>query len=114
MPSAGVRVVGGPAEREYRCSDGESENRKLREFSRSPTAGVDTVRHTMSDGDEDPTTEELRIEQGQRETASHTAAKSADTEAEEKAHERRAEKSAYLREKLEERERAEREADDQQ
>ena len=68
----------------------------------------------MSDRDENPTTEELKIEQGARETASHEAAKTADTDAEEKAHARRAEKSAYLREKLEERERAERQADDQQ
>ena len=68
----------------------------------------------MSDRDDDPTTEELKIEQGQRETASHQAANLADTDAEEKAHARRAEKSAYLREKLEERERAERRAEDQQ
>ena len=68
----------------------------------------------MSDRDDDPTTEELKIEQGERETASHKAAKRADTDAEEKAHARRAEKSAYLREKLEERERAERQTDDQQ
>lgn len=72
-----------------------------------------TFSHTMSDGTEDPTTEELRIVQGERETASHKAAKRAGTEAEEKQHERRAEKSAYLREKLEEREHAEREADDE-
>ena len=72
-----------------------------------------TFSHTMSNGTEDPTTEELRIEQGERETASHKAAKHADTEAEEKAHERRAEKSAYLREKLEAHERAERETEDE-
>jgi hypothetical protein len=60
----------------------------------------------------DPTTEELRAVQGERETASHQAAERADTEAEEAQHERRAQKSAYLREKLEERERAEREARD--
>ncbi len=67
----------------------------------------------MSDDTDDPTTEELRIEQGERETASHKAAKRADTDAEVEAHARRAEKSAYLREKLEERERAEREAGDE-
>jgi len=66
-----------------------------------------------SNESEDPTTEELRIEQGERETASHKAADRADTRAEEKAHERRAEKSAYLREKLEERERAERKPRDE-
>jgi hypothetical protein len=67
----------------------------------------------MSDRDDNPTTEELKIEQGERETASHEAANRADSDAEEQAHARRAEKSAYLREKLEERERAERQADDQ-
>ena len=72
-----------------------------------------TVGHTMNDErSDDPSTEELKIVQGERETASHEAAKSADTEAEEAQHDRRAEKSAYLREKLEERERAEREAED--
>ncbi len=63
---------------------------------------------TMGDTPEDPTTQELRIAQGERETASHEAAERADTNAEEKQHKRRAEKSAYLREKLEERERSER------
>ena len=65
----------------------------------------------MDESPGDPSTEELRIAQGARETAEHEAAKEADTGAEEKQHERRAQKSAYLREKLEERERAEREAD---
>ncbi len=60
---------------------------------------------------EEPTTQELKIAQVERETASHEAAEHADTEAEEAQHERRAQKSAYLREKLEERERAERDAD---
>ena len=67
----------------------------------------------MSDETDNPSTEELKIVQSERETASHTAAKRADTEAEELQHERRAEKSAYLREKLEERERAEFKADNE-
>ena len=66
--------------------------------------------------DDDPTTEELKVQQGEREEAERAAAEAARDsgavgadEAEEK-HERRAEKSAYLSEKLEERADAEREA----
>jgi hypothetical protein len=55
----------------------------------------------------DPKTEELRIEQIQRERDERDAAGDADQAAEEHAHERRAEKHAYLREKLAERARSE-------
>ena len=55
-------------------------------------------------------TEELRIEQERRALDEQRAAREADTEEETKSHKRRAEKSEYLREKLEERERSERDA----
>jgi len=113
VPSAGARVVGVPAERLSGYSKARTNVRKLRELLPSGTVSEATFTPTMSDESEDPTTEELRIEQGERETASHKAADRADTGAEEKAHERRAEKSAYLREKLEERERAERKPRDE-
>ena len=57
--------------------------------------------------DPDPKTEELQIEQVQRERAERSAADEADLDAEERAHARRADKAAYLREKLEERARSE-------
>ena len=74
-------------------------------------------RATVPDVDEEPTTQELRIQQSERERAERAAAEEArESEAvgaeEAKAkHERRADKQAYLREKLEERAEAEREAD---
>jgi hypothetical protein len=58
--------------------------------------------------DEEQPTSELRAQQHERETEERRQAGAADSEAESKEHERRAEKSAYLREKLEERERSER------
>ena len=58
---------------------------------------------------EDPTTEELRIAQTDREAKERTRADRADPE-ESQQHERRADKAGYLREKLEERATAEREA----
>lgn len=58
----------------------------------------------------DPETEELRIEELQRERAEREAAQKADQPSEEHAHERRADKHAYLREKLEERARSEKES----
>ena len=62
--------------------------------------------------DNDPTTRELRIEQAQREqTEEHLVEESA-SKNEALQHERRSERAAYLRKKLEERERAEREADE--
>ena len=60
---------------------------------------------------EDPTTQELRLEQLRREAAERDRAGSAFDEDEAEQHERRAEKAGYLREKLEERAEAERAAD---
>jgi hypothetical protein len=59
----------------------------------------------MSD---EPTADELREEQGER--AAHERAEQAEaaSEDEARAHERRADKAEYLREKLDEREQAER------
>ena len=62
--------------------------------------------------DEDPTTEELRIEQLQRERAERDAAAGGVTPDDTEQHERRAERASYLHEKLEERARAERESGD--
>ena len=62
----------------------------------------------MGGPSEDPTTEELRIAQSEREAAARRAAERAESEAETAEQARRAQKSAYLREKLEEREEAER------
>jgi len=58
---------------------------------------------------EDPETKELQIEQGQRERTEREQARDADQPTEEHTHERRADKHAYLREKLDERARSERE-----
>ena len=55
----------------------------------------------MSD-DDTPTTQELRLDQIERERVERERAAAADQEAEERAAERRADKAAYLREKLEE------------
>ena len=57
----------------------------------------------------EPETEELRIEQVKRERAEREQARAADEPTDEQTHERRADKHAYLREKLAERERSERE-----
>ena len=54
-------------------------------------------------------TEDLRSEQEQRAAEEARRAREAESEEETKAHERRAEKSDYLREKLEERAKSERE-----
>jgi membrane protein len=51
----------------------------------------------------DPVTEELRLEQIQRERSEHRQAEQADEEPETQQHERRAERASYLREKLDER-----------
>lgn len=59
--------------------------------------------------DEDPTTQELRIAQIRREA--HERDRAGRPEEEPEQHDRRADKAAYLREKLEERAKAEREAD---
>jgi hypothetical protein len=59
---------------------------------------------------EDPTTQELRIEQLQRELEEKKSADDAEAEADTAQHERRASKAEYLREKLDQRAEAEREA----
>jgi hypothetical protein len=61
--------------------------------------------------EEDPTTEELRTIQRQRELAEREQASHAPDEDEAAQHERRAEKAEYLREKLEERAESERDTD---
>jgi hypothetical protein len=48
----------------------------------------------------DPKTEELHVEQLDRESVERERARSASEESERHAHERRAERAAYLREKL--------------
>ena len=60
---------------------------------------------------EDPKTEELRLEQERREADEQQRAETTPDEDEAAQHERRAEKARYLREKLEERARSERELD---
>ena len=55
----------------------------------------------------DPKTEELRVDQIQREREERRNAEAADLPEETEQHERRAEKAAYLREKLAERAAAE-------
>ena len=60
-------------------------------------------------GDDDPTTEELRALQAEREAAEREMAEQAPDPREERAHERRAERAAYLRDKLDEQAESERE-----
>jgi hypothetical protein len=55
----------------------------------------------------DPKTEEMRLEQIERERSEREHARDASEPAEEKMHDRRAERAAYLREKLDERARSE-------
>jgi hypothetical protein len=59
----------------------------------------------------DPKTEELQVAEIAREREERANAREAEQDEAERAHARRAEKHAYLREKLEERARAEDEAD---
>jgi hypothetical protein len=59
---------------------------------------------------EDPTTQELRLKQLQREQAEREHAEQGVTPDDTGQHERRADKASYLREKLEERAEAERRA----
>ena len=61
---------------------------------------------------EDPTTQELRLDQLRREQAERDAEASTDDENAADAHRRRGDKAAYLREQLEKRAQAEREADE--
>ena len=58
----------------------------------------------------DPETEELRLDQLARERSERDRAQQAPDPEEAEQHDRRADKAAYLREKLEERARSEREA----
>jgi hypothetical protein len=58
--------------------------------------------------EEDPTTEELRVEQAQREQVERGAEEQSPTEESTEVHRRRADKASYLREKLEERAESER------
>jgi hypothetical protein len=60
--------------------------------------------------DEDLTTQELKVRQLQREEAERRRAAQADTGEGTGSHRRRADKAQYLRQKLEEREQAERDA----
>ncbi len=64
----------------------------------------------MNDREPEPSTKQLKAIQAARETSEHEALKESGTEGEARQHERRADKAAYLREKLEERAAAEREA----
>ena len=59
--------------------------------------------------DSEPTTEELRAVQADRERTERELAEEAPDPREERAHERRAERAAYLREKLDEQAESERE-----
>jgi hypothetical protein len=58
----------------------------------------------------DPKTEEMRLEQIQRERTEREQAGDSSEPADEKTHERRAERAAYLKEKLDERAKSEEEA----
>jgi hypothetical protein len=57
----------------------------------------------------DPKTEELQLEQVQREIAERKQAEGSHERAEEHAHERRADRAAYLKKKLDERAKSEEE-----
>ena len=61
--------------------------------------------------DREPTTQELKQEQAKREGEEQRRLAESEQPDEAKQHERRSEKAAYLKEKLAERERAEREAE---
>jgi hypothetical protein len=60
--------------------------------------------------DPDPKTEELALEQERRKESEQRRAEHSETEDEASQHARRAEKSAYLKQKLEERAKSERDA----
>ncbi|HEX8975378.1 MAG TPA: hypothetical protein VF781_02605 [Solirubrobacteraceae bacterium] len=57
----------------------------------------------------EPTPEQLKVRQHEQETAEHQAIHQAETDAEAEKHRRRADKARYLRERLEEQQRADRE-----
>ena len=67
-------------------------------------------RGTTGAMEEDPTTQELRLDQLQREVAERKQADDTPLEEETAQHERRAERAAYLRGRLEQRAEAERQA----
>jgi len=60
----------------------------------------------------DPKTEELRVEQVQRELAERDQARESSEDAQEHTHERRAERAAYLKKKLDERAKSEEELEE--
>jgi hypothetical protein len=60
----------------------------------------------------DPKTDELRVEQIEREREEHARARAAHEPDEEHQHERRAERAGYLREKLDERAESEERVED--
>jgi len=62
---------------------------------------------------EDPPTQELKLQQLAQEEAEREQLADADNDADAERHRRRADKAGYLRRKLEERERSEREAGDE-
>jgi len=70
-------------------------------------AGMTSDAHDPADG---PETEELKREQARREAEERARLARAEEPAESRQHARRSEKAAYLKEKLAERERTEREA----
>jgi DNA-binding TFAR19-related protein (PDSD5 family) len=55
----------------------------------------------------DPKTEEMRLEQLQKERSERSQARDSTEDAEEETHKRRAQRAAYLKEKLDERARSE-------
>lgn len=63
------------------------------------------------DAEEGPPTEELKHEQARREEEERARLAESEQPAEARQHERRSQKAAYLKEKLAERERAERDID---
>jgi hypothetical protein len=80
-------------------------------MAKAPPAGVDPVTDPGTFLHmEDPTTQELRIRQSERQREESRQAEEEPSEEGTEKHARRAEKADYLRRKLEERARAEREA----
>lgn len=67
-----------------------------------------SIRHHLGMDDEPERTEELEIEQADRETSEREMAEQDPTEAGTAVHDRRAEKAAYLKQKLAERAESER------
>jgi hypothetical protein len=76
-----------------------------------PLAEGDAGTNVPGMTDEEPTVEELKQRQLAQELAERDALDHADTGADADKHQRRADKARYLREKLQERERADRQAE---